>query len=111
MSNNTHYDNSIIKEENKNENPIDANQDNNEEDILEKINKQIEFLKNKFEVTKMVDKEERQENDTHIRINNFSLKENDFENNQEIFKTIKDEKYIFFSYFNNKRFFNYLLKY
>ncbi len=41
--------NRFLRKEQENENPIDANQDNNEEDILVKINKQIEFLKNKFE--------------------------------------------------------------
>lgn len=86
MSNEIQFDSSI-KEENKGDSTHEIQEDN-DEDIMEKINKQIEFLKNKFEVTKMVDIEERQENNIQI----LSNQEYEKENNNDIIKYIKEEK-------------------
>lgn len=71
-----------ISEENKN---------GEQEDILEKINKQIEFLKNKFEVAKMVDSiEEENKIDLKKAASGKIILQDD--NNNEIINAIKDEK-------------------
>ncbi len=63
-----------------------------EEDIMDKINKQIEFLKNKFEVAKIVDCPEKE--DEKIDRDNNQSNKNIFQDeiNNETIKGIKDEK-------------------
>lgn len=102
MSNTNQYDKHeiietrVLSEENK---------DNNQKDILEKINKQIEFLKNKFEVSKNVISNEEEENKidnkNNEKVKNILLEEN----NNEIIKVIKDEKYQFIFFYSKSKIF------
>lgn len=75
---------------------IELELDNKEsEDILEKINRQIEFLKNRFEVTQEIDKEIKQDasqNDQSNNINYTPINNNINDQNSEMIKSIKEEK-------------------
>jgi hypothetical protein len=91
MSNTIQFDDKEVKEIN---NLSRNNQEDWQEDILEKINKQIEFLKNKFEVAKTVDNNQQEDNKSgqnknQSQSNKINLQS---ENYNEITKTIKNEK-------------------
>lgn len=89
MSNEIKFEELEIKEIND---ISEENKDAEQEDILEKINKQIEFLKNKFEVAKMVDNHEQEANLLESKqepSNKINIQE---DHNNDIIKAIKDEK-------------------
>ena len=81
-----------IKKENKKFDGENKNEDssNEENDILQKIEKQISFLKNKFEVTNLIIDEEKKENEKNCT--NLETEKTRTNSNPEIQQNLQSEK-------------------
>jgi len=90
MSNLFHFHES--KKENLKENSSE-NKSFDGESILEKINNQINFLKNKFEVSKIIDSDQFNNPDFDISLkDNLNNQTEKTENSQDVLKLIREEK-------------------